>query len=75
MSTYAYSYSYRPGHEKAERGFSTLTGAVRHLRKSVDENTVLSRNEASQVVVSAAHSLGEQVNVYGVVARICKESA
>lgn len=75
MSTYAYTYSYRPGCIQAQKGFSTLTGAGRHLRNAVDTDAFLSRNEAAQVARSAAHSLGEQVTVHGVTAQIFKEEA
>lgn len=75
MSAYAYAYSYRPGCIHAQSGFSTLTGAVRHLRNAIDTNAVLSRNEAAQVAHSAAHNLGEQVTVHGVTAQIFKEEA
>lgn len=71
MNAYAYAYSYHPGCIQAQRGFSTLTGAVRHLRNAVDTDAFLSRNEAAQV----ARSLGEQVTVHGVTAQIFKEEA
>lgn len=75
MSAYAYAYSYSPGCIQAQRGFSTLTGAVRHLRNAVDTDAFLSRNEAAQVAHSAVHSLGEQVTAHGVTAQITKEEA
>ena len=75
MSTFTYAYTRSNGTGKAARGIHTLTGAVRHLQRSLAANEDITKEQAKQVAHVAAHKLGDVIKEHGITVRITKEEA
>lgn len=75
MSTFAYAYTFPDGTGKAARGLRSLTGTVRHLRRSLSASGALTEERAKQVAHVAANELGDAITEYGITALIIKEGS